>query len=68
MVQETTEIVDGAQRAAATEKLALRLREEAYQLGIGYVNIPWGVGPRVASWQPHPLAPFPSALHTIVLK
>ncbi|MSQ07462.1 MAG: ABC transporter substrate-binding protein [Dehalococcoidia bacterium] len=68
MVQQTTETVDAAQRAASTEKLALRLREESYQLGIGYVNIPWAVGPRVASWQPYPLAQFPSSLHTVVLK
>jgi peptide/nickel transport system substrate-binding protein len=68
LVQETTEIVDAAQRAAATQKTALRLREETYQLGIGYVNIPWAVGSRVLTWQPYPLAPFPSALHTVVLK
>ena len=49
-------------------KLAPRLREEAYALNIGYVNIPWGVGPRVLTWQPSPLATHATALHTITLK
>jgi ABC-type transport system substrate-binding protein len=45
-----------------------RLRDESYHLGIGYVNIPWGVGPRVETWEPYPLSTWPSALHTITLK
>jgi ABC-type transport system substrate-binding protein len=45
-----------------------RLREEAYQIPIGYINIPWGVGPRIVKWEPYPLAQYSSALHTIVLK
>ncbi|MBM3941345.1 MAG: ABC transporter substrate-binding protein [SAR202 cluster bacterium] len=68
MSQETTQTIDPVQRAEATRKLMVRLREESYQLGIGYVNIPWGVGPRVVSWSPYPLGVYPSALHTIVLK
>jgi hypothetical protein len=42
LVQETIQILDSNERAEATKKLALRLRDESYQLGIGYVNIPWG--------------------------
>ncbi|MBM3941386.1 MAG: ABC transporter substrate-binding protein [SAR202 cluster bacterium] len=68
LVEQTTETVDAAQRARTTQDTALKLREATYQLGIGYVNIPWGVGPRVVAWQPYPLAPFPAALHTVVLK
>jgi peptide/nickel transport system substrate-binding protein len=45
-----------------------RLREEAYTLAIGYINTPWGVGPRIATWQPYPVAQYASALHTITLK
>jgi peptide/nickel transport system substrate-binding protein len=68
MVQETFGVLDADERAKATERLYLRLRDESYQLGIGYVNIPWGVGPRVATWEPYPLSGWPSALHTITLK
>jgi hypothetical protein len=45
-----------------------RLWEEAYHFSIGYINIPWGVGPRIATWQPYPVAEYASALHTITLK
>jgi peptide/nickel transport system substrate-binding protein len=45
-----------------------RLREEAYQIPIGYINVAWGVGPRIQTWEPYPLAQWPSALHTITLK
>jgi hypothetical protein len=44
------------------------MREEANQINLGYINIPWGVGPRVVTWEPYPLAPYPSALHTVTLK
>jgi peptide/nickel transport system substrate-binding protein len=68
LVQEAFQTVDPVKRAEASAKLIPRLRDESYQLGIGYANIPWGVGPRVVSWQPYPLAVYPSALHTITLK
>jgi len=68
LVQETIQIVDSDERAEASKMLYQRLRDESYQLGIGYVNIPWGVGPRVLTWQPYPLATWPSALHTITLE
>ena len=68
LVQETFGILDRGQRVEATAKLYLRLREEAYDIPLGYTNIPWGVGPRVVTWQPYSLAPYPSALHTITLK
>ena len=46
----------------------MALREESYELSIGYVKIPWGVGSRVLTWEPYPLALYPSALHTISLE
>jgi peptide/nickel transport system substrate-binding protein len=67
-VQETVQILNSDQRGEASKKLYLRLKEESYDLGIGYVNIPWGVGPRVVTWEPYPLALYPSALHTITLE
>ena len=68
LVDETVRIVDEQKRAEALEKLALRLRDESYFLGVGYANIPWGVGPRVETWEPYPMATYPSALHTITLR
>jgi ABC-type transport system substrate-binding protein len=67
-VLATTEIVDPDKRAEATAKLVLLLRDEAYQLQIGYVNIPWAVGPRVLTWQPYPMSGWATALHTVTLK
>jgi hypothetical protein len=37
-------------------------------MGIGYLNIPWAVGPDIITWEPFPLAFYPSGLHTITLK
>jgi len=68
LVQETFQILDPEERVAAANNLFLRLRDESYELGIGYVNIPWGVGPRVTSWEPYPLAVYPSAFHTVILE
>jgi len=44
------------------------LHDEHLELGIGYVNIPWAVGPRIGTWEPWPLAFFPSAPWTMTLK
>ena len=68
LVQETVQILDSDKRAEAYKKMYLRLRDESYNIGIGYVNIPWGLGPRVLTWEPYPLSQWPSALHTITLK
>ncbi|HEU0021318.1 MAG TPA: ABC transporter substrate-binding protein [Dehalococcoidia bacterium] len=68
LVQEALMIFEPAERSAAFNRVFQRLREETYELGIGYVNIPWAVGPRVVEWQPWPLSFYPSALHTITLK
>jgi peptide/nickel transport system substrate-binding protein len=67
-VQKTVQILDLDKRVEASTELYPRLREEAYDLSVGYVNIPWGVDPRVETWEPYPLALYPSALHTISLK
>lgn len=68
LVEEAFGILDPDKRAEASKTLFLRLREESYNLGVGYVNIPWAVGPRVVTWKPDTLSPWPSALHTITLK
>jgi len=68
IVQDARAVVDLEQREQIYKDLYVRLREETYQFGVGYVNIPWGVGPRVETWEPYPLSLWPSAYHTITLK
>ena len=68
LTQGALTIGDPEQRAEASKELYARLKDESYYLAIGYLNIPWGLGPRVLTWQPYPLALYPSALHTITLK
>ena len=67
-VQEAAEIVDNAARAEAMSKVYPLLREASYDISIGYVNIPWGVGSRIDNWEPLPLAPNISGLNTVTLK
>jgi ABC-type transport system substrate-binding protein len=68
LVDETLAIVDPAKKPEAFNKLYKMLRDEQYYIGIGYVNIPWGVGPQVVQWTPAPLSFYPSGLHTVVLQ
>lgn len=66
-VQQALSVIDPAEQPAALNNLYRELRDEHYELGIGYVNIPWAVGSRVLTWEPFPLAFYPSAYHTITL-
>ncbi|MBM3943685.1 MAG: ABC transporter substrate-binding protein [SAR202 cluster bacterium] len=68
LAQNTLAIYDPVERQKAFNTMYQRLREESYYIPLGYMNVPWGVGPRIQSWQPYPLALYPSALHTVVLK
>ncbi|HEU0020194.1 MAG TPA: ABC transporter substrate-binding protein [Dehalococcoidia bacterium] len=68
LTQETLAVFDPVEQEKALNATYRRLRDEAYYLSLGYINIPWGVGPRVLSWEPLPLALYPSGLHTITLK
>jgi peptide/nickel transport system substrate-binding protein len=68
LAQEASQIVNDEERAQAMAELYPILRDESYEIGIGYANIPWGVGPRVQTWEPYPLSPNISALHTVVMK
>jgi ABC-type transport system substrate-binding protein len=68
MAQEAAETVSDEGRAQALTKLYPALRDASYEIGIGYANIPWGVGSRIDNWEPYPLAPNISALHTVTLK
>ena len=66
--QAAVRIADDDERAIALAELFKVVRDEAYEIGVGYVNIPWGVGSRIDNWEPLSLAPNPSGLHTITLK
>ncbi|MSQ16149.1 MAG: ABC transporter substrate-binding protein [Dehalococcoidia bacterium] len=61
-------VFDSVEREKALNSAYRRMRDEAYDIPLGYFNIPWGVGPRIQTWQPDPLAFHISALHTITLK
>ena len=67
IVRDAMAIFDPAERHEAWHDVFVRMKDEQYELGIGYINIQWGVAARVEDWQPLPLAFYPSALHTVVL-
>jgi peptide/nickel transport system substrate-binding protein len=65
---ETRVIIDPAQRWPAVNQTYKRFRDESFEMSFGYINIPFGVGSRIQTWEPYPLAFYPTALHTITLK
>ena len=67
-VAEAMAVFDPATRPQVLNELFKRLWDEQLELAIGYVNIPWGLGPRIDAWQPWPLAMHPTGRHTITLK
>jgi ABC-type transport system substrate-binding protein len=68
LTNKAVAVTDPVEREKSLNSLYLRLRDEAHWIPLGYLNIPWGVGPRVRTWEPYPQASYPSALHTITLK
>jgi ABC-type transport system substrate-binding protein len=68
LAQEAMAVIDPTLRPQALNKMFRRLNEEQYQITVGYINVPWGVAPRVLEWSPQPMAFYPSFLHTVVLK
>ncbi len=67
-IQGAMNVLDLEEREQAWKDVYTRLRDESYELGVGYVNIPWGVGPRVKTWEPYPFSLWISAVHTITLE
>jgi peptide/nickel transport system substrate-binding protein len=67
LAAETRVIIDPDQRWPAVSQAYKRFRDESIEMSFGYINIPWGVGPRVLTWEPYPLAFYPTGLHTITL-
>jgi peptide/nickel transport system substrate-binding protein len=68
LTQQALAVFEPSERPKALNNVYRRMREEAYDINLGYINIPWGVGPRIKTWEPYPMAFYPSALHTITLK
>ena len=68
LVQDALGVTDQNARVEALNQMYQRLRDENYEMGIGYVNIPWAVSSRVQNWQPFSLSFYPSAIHTLTLK
>ena len=66
--RKTRVIIDPDERVKALNEAYQRFRDDSAAFTIGYINIPYGVGPSIATWEPFPLAFYPSALHTITLK
>ena len=60
--------VGTAERPVTLNNPYRRFREESYELGMGFVNIPWAAGQRSLTRQPWPLASYPTNLHGITLK
>jgi ABC-type transport system substrate-binding protein len=67
-VDEALAVTDPAKRHEAYNKALKKMWEEHYMWGAVYVNLPWGVSQRIATWEPWPLAPYASALWTVTLK
>ena len=68
LVLDALAVVDPDERPKVWNNVYKRLQDEQYELAIGYVNIPWGVGPRITNYEPYPMAFYPSAHHKITVK
>jgi len=66
--KEALAVVDPELRQAAYNKMYRLMWDEHYQWSPIYVNLPWGVSKRIATWEPWPLGPYASALWTVTLK
>jgi peptide/nickel transport system substrate-binding protein len=65
---EALAVMDPAKRHEAYNK-AYKIHWEAhYYWSTVYVNLPWGVSKRIATWEPWPLGPYASAPWTVTLK
>lgn len=67
VAKDALAVVDPAQRQQAFNDAYKILLEEHYEFGTGYVNLPWGVGPRIAEWEPWPVVAYQTAIWTMKL-
>jgi ABC-type transport system substrate-binding protein len=68
LVQETMAVFEPEAREKAINDLHKVLWELNHVIGIGYVNVPWGVGPRIKEWRPRPLSQQATGLYTMTVK
>lgn len=68
LVLRTARVIDPAKKHEAYNEMWKVIREAGYEFSLGYVNLPWGAGPRIAEWRPWPLTSYQTALWTITLK
>lgn len=68
LAKEIRVIVEPNERTRRVAEFYLRARDESNELMMGYVNIPWGVGPNIVTWEPQPLAFYVNSIHTITIK
>lgn len=68
IVLDAMSVRDPALKKGAYEEMYKVLREQSYAFGPGYVDLPWGLGPRIASWEAWPMNSNPTAWWTIVIE
>ena len=69
VVEEALAVVGTQEeRAAVYNKAHKMVFERHYDFSPGYINLPYGVGQRIESWEPWGLAPYASALWTVRFK
>jgi ABC-type transport system substrate-binding protein len=68
MIDAAEAVIDPAARAAAYNKVYLALRDGNYEISTGSLGQAWGLGPKVAAYQPFGLELKPSAIWTLTLK
>jgi peptide/nickel transport system substrate-binding protein len=68
LVEEVLGTIDPVEQEKKLISMYQRIRGEGHWIPLGYVNSPWGVGPRILTWEPLPASNYPSGLHTITLK
>ena len=66
--QKALAVVQPELRQEAYNEMYKLMWEEHYEWSPIYVNLPWAVSERVATWEPWPLGPYASALWTVTLK
>ena len=68
IVNEALAVLEPDKRHDAYNRAYRAIWEEHYYWSPIYVNLPWAVSERIATWEPWPLGPYASALWTVTLK
>jgi ABC-type transport system substrate-binding protein len=68
VVLNAMSVRDPALKKAAYIEMYQVLRDQSYAFGPGYVDLPWGVGPRIVNWDAWPMNSNPTAWWTMVIQ